>query len=207
MTRIAAISLCAAMVFTGVANAKDSVEIAQAKASIASQLKDPGSAQFTKVIYVPPTGKAKVGIACGWVNAKNSYGGYVGFRPFYASGNYAEIRDDSPDGSLNNHGIFDIMWNACSPFKDERHGDVLVELPRINPAAKCDQRYSDKPEKAASCVESESADKVWLESYKTNSSIAYTCALAARKYGSYSMAKSCIKEQEATIVFSRGAGI
>lgn len=58
--------------------------IANAQAAVASLLKDPGSAQFRNV-RINAYGDGKV--ICGEVNAKNSYGGYVGFSPFMASTN------------------------------------------------------------------------------------------------------------------------
>ena len=53
---------------------------------IAQGLKDPASAQFrwTKVpipVLMPPAGEFYY---CGLVNAKNSYGGYTGMKPFVA---------------------------------------------------------------------------------------------------------------------------
>ena len=53
----------------------------KAKEAIASKLKDPGSAQFRNVklkLYIDKP------VVCGEVNAKNSYGGYVGFKRFIA---------------------------------------------------------------------------------------------------------------------------
>ena len=47
-----------------------------------NQMKDPGSVQFRNVRLVShPNGK----LICGEINAKNTYGGYVGFRLFAAS--------------------------------------------------------------------------------------------------------------------------
>lgn len=46
------------------------------KADAVARLKDPESAQFRNVRTVH-------GIVCGELNAKNSFGGYVGFEPFY----------------------------------------------------------------------------------------------------------------------------
>lgn len=48
----------------------------KAKKTIANSLKDPGSAQFRNIRESSP------GILCGEVNAKNSMGGYVGFKRF-----------------------------------------------------------------------------------------------------------------------------
>lgn len=61
-------------------------DIADAMRLVRANLKDPRSAQFSNVaIYDSPEfsnpGK-RVRSACGIVNAKNSYGGYVGARRF-----------------------------------------------------------------------------------------------------------------------------
>ena len=50
--------------------------------AIRNRMKDPASAQFRNV-RLRPYGSGQV--VCGEVNAKNSYGGYVGFVPFVAS--------------------------------------------------------------------------------------------------------------------------
>lgn len=47
---------------------------------VADSLKDPGSVQFRGIRYIE--GRA----ICGEANAKNSYGGYVGFKAFVADG-------------------------------------------------------------------------------------------------------------------------
>lgn len=49
--------------------------------SLSNLMKDPGSVQFRNVGAVrDETGAITV---CGEINAKNSFGGYVGFTPFY----------------------------------------------------------------------------------------------------------------------------
>jgi hypothetical protein len=55
-------------------------QIADLQAKVVSQLKDPASAQF-RAVQLNAAGTA----ACGQVNAKNSFGGYVGFQDFIAS--------------------------------------------------------------------------------------------------------------------------
>lgn len=52
---------------------------AAAIAAVKMQLKDPRSAQFRGVKRL---GRLSY---CGWVNAKNSYGGYTGFSVFFAT--------------------------------------------------------------------------------------------------------------------------
>ena len=55
------------------------------KEYIASQLKDPGAAQFRSEVL-------KNGVLCGELNSKNSFGAYVGFSRFIASnGKFALI--------------------------------------------------------------------------------------------------------------------
>ena len=82
---------------------KELMDASQEAAKIG--LKDPTSAQFRNVRVLPHvSGK----IVCGEINGKNSYGGYVGFRPFAASpsgatmlrtgGKYAEVDELSNVG-------------------------------------------------------------------------------------------------------------
>lgn len=52
-------------------------EAAPAKEAVSNQLKDPAAAQFRNLTY-----HDKTHAVCGEVNGKNSYGGYIGFRPF-----------------------------------------------------------------------------------------------------------------------------
>ena len=48
--------------------------------AVRNELKDPDSALFRNVSgFVAPNGSIYV---CGWDNAKNSYGGYIGYEPF-----------------------------------------------------------------------------------------------------------------------------
>lgn len=59
--------------------------IAAAQKGVRDEMKDPGSAEFRNVKVYPKGGAKTMTTVCGEVNAKNSYGGYVGFRPFVAS--------------------------------------------------------------------------------------------------------------------------
>lgn len=61
--------------------------IAQAKESVTRKLKDPESARFRGVFTMR-------GSVCGEVNAKNSYGGYVGFKRFLAIEGLLVMLDD-----------------------------------------------------------------------------------------------------------------
>jgi len=57
-----------------------------AKDAVRQQLNDPESAQFERVEKIN-------GITCGLVNAKNSMGGYAGFRGFIFENDVAYIED------------------------------------------------------------------------------------------------------------------
>ena len=52
-----------------------------AKKKLIRDFKDPSTAQFRDV-FVATMGKDHIAL-CGEVNAKNSYGAYIGFKPFY----------------------------------------------------------------------------------------------------------------------------
>lgn len=87
--------------------------ITKAKSIIADSLKDPNSAQFRNVRVVPYEEGA---VICGEVNAKNSYGGYVGFEAFVASTNsfafernYSEGRYPELDRA-SNIGLYEACY-------------------------------------------------------------------------------------------------
>lgn len=73
--------------------------IQRAQEEVRLNLKDPDSAQFRNVVLKEDTTKPEdidedIGVqpkVCGEVNAKNSMGGYVGFKPFYA---YVRIKNN-----------------------------------------------------------------------------------------------------------------
>jgi hypothetical protein len=52
----------------------------RAKRQVTAALRDPGSAQFGRMIHSPK----HEGIVCGEVNARNGFGGYTGMQPYIA---------------------------------------------------------------------------------------------------------------------------
>ena len=56
-------------------------QIEAVKSSVLSSLKDPDSAKFSSSFN--STRSANKTYVCGYVNARNSFGGYVGDKPFY----------------------------------------------------------------------------------------------------------------------------
>lgn len=64
---------------------------AKVTALVQAKLKDPESARFRDIRRMDNGG------FCGWVNAKNEYGGYVGFTVFYIGGDRATVSILPPD--------------------------------------------------------------------------------------------------------------
>ncbi len=81
--------------------------INEAKNSVKQRLKDPSSAEFTNVQLRDYVGGK---VVCGYVNAKNSFGGYVGAKQFIASPFIGQIYQETGFGNLDavaNAGILD----------------------------------------------------------------------------------------------------
>jgi hypothetical protein len=93
---------------------KEDAVITQAKAAVAKKLKDPTSPLFTELKRAkrPNLKGDLVDSVCGFVNAKNSYGGYSGAKPFYY-----DTRDDSValvDGSSADIFMYGTIYkNMC----------------------------------------------------------------------------------------------
>lgn len=71
----------------------EQTHVLQAKRFFIDRLKDPDSAQFRNLVVrkiFKDNGTVLYNV-CGEINAKNSFGGYVGFRPFYFSGDWGEV--------------------------------------------------------------------------------------------------------------------
>lgn len=85
--------------------------IADAKKKLERDLKDPSSVQYRDVYVVKPGTAPYV---CGEYNAKNSYGAYVGFKPFFSSGD--KVMADSDNAVIGVH--FVRLWqNICGAKK------------------------------------------------------------------------------------------
>ena len=90
----------------------DATLIASAEQEISRDLMDPDSARFRnlRVVNDSKSGKA----VCGELNAKNSFGGYVGFAPFL-------WRENQPDGDLriliDSDGTSTYRWDKLKRIK------------------------------------------------------------------------------------------
>ncbi len=78
-------------------------EVSAVRDAVFEKLRDPASATFKNVVRVvtgadPAAGKVGVPVYCGEVNAKNAYGGYVGYQRFFVFDSLALIgTTDLPD--------------------------------------------------------------------------------------------------------------
>jgi hypothetical protein len=69
---------------------------------IRQKLKDPDSAEFSDVFFSKSGG---VPAACGYVNAKNALGGYIGKQRFFTSGERVPVILESQMSD------FSLIWN------------------------------------------------------------------------------------------------
>jgi hypothetical protein len=93
--------------------------IEAAESAVKEGLKDPGSAQFkNEVVKTNSVGETAV---CGEYNARNSFGGYVGFQPFGVVGSVPVTKDNVPD--LERMGCFGPDAELA-----RRHSDAQNQL-------------------------------------------------------------------------------
>jgi hypothetical protein len=89
----------------GAANPSEvSTAVRDGRAAVTRDLKDPSSVQFRNLFVVKKPFKSDDGktyqlyALCGELNAKNSYGGYAGFRRFTATTDVAFIEKEDDAG-------------------------------------------------------------------------------------------------------------
>lgn len=80
------------------ASEKSMLEV-KAQEVVKESLKDPESAEFRNMNGV-----------CGEVNAKNSFGGYTGFKKFVIDVNASQLFIDPEDATDSNYGKFNDAW-------------------------------------------------------------------------------------------------
>lgn len=173
--------------------------IARAKSVMSLKLKDADSAHYVGL-------SVGHGIVCGWVNSRNSFGAYVGYKPFYVNRAVVEFRDDDSDAVFNNHMTFAMMWYLCKPSDQKRLGDVLLKLPDINIARQCAKvrKFTHRTPAEDPCENAESDAEAWLASHPTADWIAEMCGRKLQDDDSYSSGRSCVLEQESSILFREG---
>lgn len=138
MDRTYFVSICAAIALSGCASPDPSAAYLDASPKhgksvvltpeltksiqdgVRNKLKDPESARFGKIAAGDVGGQT---IVCGWVNAKNSYGGYIGMQPFFG---YFQINSTKFDADIIANGEIGIIGLRERCFKE---GLYLPEPP------------------------------------------------------------------------------
>lgn len=95
-----------------VAHASDATKAVQEYASL--QMRDPDSVKFRNV--QARTEDREI-YGCGWINATNQFGGYVGYRPFAASPTLEifKVLDSEMSESTEVVAAFQKLWNVMCP--------------------------------------------------------------------------------------------
>lgn len=83
--------------------------ISEAKTEVEKDLRDPMSAQYRNVRVLP----GQMTVVCGEVNAKNAYGGYVGFRRFLSTAEATILEDTGAQYALRN--VQDQIFSSLCP--------------------------------------------------------------------------------------------
>jgi hypothetical protein len=97
------------------------IEITRAEQAIAKDFLDPASAQFRNVRLVDKVKGDDV--VCGEVNAKNSYGAYVGFRKFYYSATAKYTEQGANDGIGR-----ELIGYRCYEFTLDAKGEPILNV-------------------------------------------------------------------------------
>src|SRR5665213_3288498 len=121
------IILAAAALTIAAAPLSDADVIQVAEQAVANKLSDPESARFNGVFVHRSQTSAASSTVCGFVNAKNQYGGYAGRKPFRVLMVDSIVVDvgfrresDNPDYSQAFARVFANFWNQdCgTPFAE-----------------------------------------------------------------------------------------
>jgi hypothetical protein len=80
-----------------------------AEKAVRGMLKDPDSAEFRNLRVVDKP-SVQEGVVCGEVNAKNSYGGYNGFKEFAFNPNSGAVTIVGDEGTVSD----DTVMRMCS---------------------------------------------------------------------------------------------
>ena len=103
MRRVIAAGICvAACLFSGC-----DTEIQGAQEAVRKQLIDPDSAKFEGVHVIKSTGAV-----CGYVNAKNRMGGYVGQTPFFYTREAGAVLVKEMPSERDFERVFDSKWST-----------------------------------------------------------------------------------------------
>lgn len=114
---LAAICVFAAIVIFAISLASANSDTRKAESDVRAGLRDPYSAQFSDVAQHDT--KSGGSVVCGYINAKNAFGAYVGPRRFVSIVLGDEIVSDvdSEQSDEQMPGAFDDVWrvSGCAP--------------------------------------------------------------------------------------------
>lgn len=81
---------------------------------VTKELRDPASAQARQVALIHPSAE-RPDVICGFINAKNGFGAYVGFKPFYYDirMKVGGIVADSPKDIGYRLQFLPLEWMGC----------------------------------------------------------------------------------------------
>lgn len=101
-------------VIDGSAENIDPAFVKAALAEVTKELRDPLSAQVRGVKLIHPS-EERPNVICGYINAKNGFGAYVGFRPFYYDVKMRKggIITDSPKDPGHELQLLPFQWTGC----------------------------------------------------------------------------------------------
>lgn len=93
-------------------------EVERFKTALTSGFKDPSSAQFKNVVAYGVAKPLHIAFLCGQVNAKNSYGAYIGFKRFFMIGTSVSEVEDSRNGPVINE-MWPTTCNGAEVYRQE----------------------------------------------------------------------------------------
>ncbi|QDH70866.1 hypothetical protein [Marilutibacter alkalisoli] len=165
--------------------------VARAQESVKRELKDPSSAQFRDVARYRNDGRD---VLCGEVNAKNSYGGYVGFRSFLVVDDVAILRQDDVAGPFDSVSVAMCQDKAPVP-----RAPIRFEVGTVKESCDRIRQVSNDPKAEEQCYEQEPAAREWARDRHAEVQIAEKCNREGQVTGLYFMARVCVEREEASL--------
>jgi hypothetical protein len=101
--------LMSSSVIAAAPNKKMKAKIAEIKQTVTANFKDPDSAKFRGLLVFGADPESII-TACGEVNAKNSYGAYVGYKKFFTIGtDFATVENED-----NAEAVLTMIERHCN---------------------------------------------------------------------------------------------
>jgi len=88
--------------------------VAGGKSAGTHNLKDPAAAQFRGLKIARVSKESSDLVLCGEINARNSVGGYVGFRSFFATPGRPDLSDIEPTREMDKNMFATMYKMSCA---------------------------------------------------------------------------------------------